>query len=144
MIHCQHKVQFYETDQMGIVHHSNYIRWFEEVRTHYLEEIKLPYQELEQLGFGIPVLGVEATYLRMVKFSDVVTVEMFVKEYNGIKMTIGYRLTTDRTGMVHCTGETKHCFLTHDGKPVSVKKDFPQIHARFLEAQAQIEEKRTK
>lgn len=39
----QHKVQYYETDQMGIVHHSNYIRWFEEARTDYMEKMGMGY-----------------------------------------------------------------------------------------------------
>ena len=43
-----HKVQYYETDAMAIVHHSNYIRWFEEARLDYLEQIGLPYDEIER------------------------------------------------------------------------------------------------
>ena len=39
---CTHKAQYYETDQMGIIHHSNYIRWFEEARVGFLEEIGYP------------------------------------------------------------------------------------------------------
>ena len=41
------KVQYYETDRMGIVHHSNYIRWMEEARTDVLEQIGLPYDKIE-------------------------------------------------------------------------------------------------
>ena len=46
---------YYETDQMGIIHHSNYIRWFEEARLHYMKELGLPYDELERMGIIIPV-----------------------------------------------------------------------------------------
>ena len=52
----QHKVQYYETDQMGMVHHSNYIRWFEEARVDYLEHIGLPYHVIEAGGILSPVL----------------------------------------------------------------------------------------
>ena len=52
----QHKVQYYETDQMGMVHHSNYIRWFEEARVDYLEQIGLPYHMIEAGGILSPAV----------------------------------------------------------------------------------------
>lgn len=128
-----HKVQYYETDQMGIVHHSNYIRWFEEARTDVLEQLGMGYDEMEKLGIMIPVLGVEADYLRMVYFGDTVSVRTRTEEYNGIKLTLAYEVMEEKTGMVHCRGLTKHCFLNKKGRPVSLKKDYPQIHALFLE-----------
>ena len=56
----EHKVQYYETDKMDWVHHSNYIRWFEEARTDLLEQMGMGYDRIEALGIGSPVLGVEA------------------------------------------------------------------------------------
>lgn len=53
----EHRVQYYETDQMGIVHHSNYIRWFEEARTYVLEEMGFGYKEMEHCGIISPVLA---------------------------------------------------------------------------------------
>ena len=53
------KALYYETDQMKIVHHSNYIRWFEEVRTEYLESRGFPYAKMDELGVMIPVLSVD-------------------------------------------------------------------------------------
>ena len=52
-----HKTQYYETDQMGVVHHSNYIRWFEEARTDLLERAGLGYNKMEKLGIAVPVLS---------------------------------------------------------------------------------------
>ena len=116
----RHKVQYYETDQMGIVHHSNYIRWFEEART----------DLLEQMGI-----------LRMVHFGDIVSIQTRMKEYNGIKLTLEYEVTDEKTGMVHCRGLTKHCFLNEKGRPVSLKKDYPDIHALFVEMMEQGKQK---
>ena len=84
----QHKVQYYETDQMKVVHHSNYIRWFEEARIDYMEQLGMPYEDMETNGIISPVISVEAEYLRMVKFGDTVVIEAKIKEYNGIKLTI--------------------------------------------------------
>lgn len=127
----KHKVQYYETDQMGIVHHSNYIRWFEEARTDFMEQMGMGYEEMEKQGILSPVLAVEATYLRMVRFGDTVTVQTKIKEYNGIKLTVAYEIYNDTTGMLHCKGVTKHCFLTKMGRPISLKKDLIEFHDLF-------------
>ena len=107
----QHKVQYYETDQMGIVHHSNYIRWFEEARTDYMERLGIGYEKMEEKGILSPVLSVTADYLRMVHFGDTVSIDCQIREYNGIKLTLVYDVVLDKTGMVHCRGTSKHCFI---------------------------------
>ena len=126
------KVFYYETDQMGIVHHSNYIRWFEEARIDYMEQMGLGYDKMEEQGIVSPVLSVEASYLRMLRFGDSVTIESWIKEYNGIKLTVAYEVVSDKTGKVHCKGSSKHCFLDSSGIPLSLKQSCPQIHELFL------------
>lgn len=128
----KHKVQYYETDQMGIVHHSNYIRWFEEARIDMMDQMGLSYAQMEKMGIVSPVLGVEADYLRMIHFGGTVTIETAIKEYNGIKLEISYRVIDDKTEMVHCRGLTRHCFLNQKGRPISLKKDFKEIHEMFM------------
>ena len=125
------KVQYYETDQMGIVHHSNYIRWFEEARMDFMEQLGMGYEQMEEQGILSPVLSVEADYLRMVHFGDTVTIETFIKEYNGIKLTVAYEVVDDRTGMVHCKGITKHCFINQEGRPLSLRHSCKEIHELF-------------
>ncbi len=128
----KHKVQYYETDQMAIVHHSNYIRWFEEARIDLMEKMGMGYDQMEAKGILSPVLSVEANYLRMVHFGDTVTIETYVKEYNGIKLTMVYEVINDKTQMVHCRGNTKHCFINREGKPLSLKHACPEFHDMFI------------
>ena len=128
------KVFYYETDQMGIVHHSNYIRWFEEARIDYMEQMGLGYDKMEEQGIISPVLSAEASYLRMLHFGDSVQIESWVKEYNGIKLMVGYEVVCDRTGKVHCKGVSRHCFLERTGRPLSLKQSCPQIHNLFMKA----------
>lgn len=127
------KVFYYETDQMGIVHHSNYIRWFEEARIDYLEKMGVGYDQMEAQGIISPVLSVEAVYLRMLYFGDAVTIETKIKEYNGIKLTLAYEVISDKTGKVHCRGTSKHCFLDKSGRPLALKQSCPQVHDLFRE-----------
>lgn len=127
----KHKVQYYETDQMGIVHHSNYIRWFEEARMDFMEQMGIGYDQMEEQGIISPVLSVKADYLRMVHFGETVTIETYIKEYNGIKLTVGYEIFSDRTDMVHCRGTSKHCFISRDGRPLSLKQACAEFHDMF-------------
>ena len=64
----RHKTQYYETDQMGIVHHSNYIRWFEEARTDFLEKLGMGYDRMEAEVIISPVLSVSCEYKTMTYF----------------------------------------------------------------------------
>ena len=69
-----HRVQYYETDRMGVTHHSNYIRFMEEARVAYLEQLGFPYAELERRGVISPVTAVNCKYLATTTFDDRITV----------------------------------------------------------------------
>ena len=84
----EHKTQYYETDQMGIIHHSNYIRWFEEARVNLMEQLGMGYDVMEEQGVISPVLSIHCEYKSMTHFGDTVVILPLLKEYNGIKMTI--------------------------------------------------------
>lgn len=127
----EHKIQYYETDQMKIVHHSNYIRWFEEARVFWLEAYEMGYDKMEALGIVSPVLAAQAEYKSMSRFGESVCIDVKLLHYNGIKFSLAYTVTDKETGTVRCTGETKHCFLDEQGKPLSLKKSYPKIHEVF-------------
>ena len=86
--HYKRKANYYETDQMGIVHHSNYIRWFEEARMNFMEEIGFPYAKVEEMGIIVPVLGVNAQYRTMVKYGETVDIYTKITKFTGLKMNI--------------------------------------------------------
>ena len=73
----QHLAKYYETDQMGIIHHSNYIRWFEEARIDFMNQIGLTYKTMEKEGIISPVLEVNCKYLQMMYFDDITAVFVF-------------------------------------------------------------------
>ena len=117
-----HRVQYYETDQMGIVHHSNYIRWFEEARIDWMRHCGISYREMEKQGIIVPVLGVEATYRQMVHFDDLVDIKVTAAKYNGIVLEFCYEIYHQKDGKLCTTGKSRHCFLNKEAKPVSLKK----------------------
>lgn len=121
-----HKVQYYETDQMQVVHHSNYIRWFEEARVSVLEQVDAGYDQFEKEGVISPVLFAECQYRQMVRFGETVQIDAAVETFNGIRLVISYQVV--REGQVCCTGRTGHCFLDKEGRPMSLKKRFPHFY----------------
>lgn len=126
---CTHKAQYYETDQMGIIHHSNYIRWFEEARVGFLEEIGYPYARLEkEMKLLSPVLEVQCQYRSMVHFGDTVDLCARVESTNGIKLKFEYEIRDHFTHELRTNGFSKHCFLNEEGVPVSLKKSYPELY----------------
>ena len=128
----ERKINYYETDRMGVVHHSNYIRDLEEARTEWLEVLNMPFDLLEKNKITIPVLGVNCTYKYHVTFGDTILIKTYAKEYTGVRMTIGYEVTDKKNGNIVLTGETKHCFTDRNLKPINLKKYAPQFHEKFL------------
>jgi acyl-CoA thioester hydrolase len=120
---------YYETDQMRIVHHSNYIRWFEEARIHYLDAIGMSFAAQEASGIVCPVLSVEAAYKQMVHFGDTVEILTRLTMYNGLRYGFSYEVRNAGTGTVCCTGSSTHCFLNPEGKPMRVRRDYPEMHS---------------
>ena len=127
----ERRINYYETDCMGIVHHSNYIRFMEEARVTALDNIGLPYKKVEDAGLAIPVTGVKCEYKIPAKFDDVVLIDVKIAEYNGVRMKMAYKITNKENGNLIAIGETLHCFTTSTLKPVSLKKVNPELHAVF-------------
>lgn len=129
----EHHAKYYETDQMGIIHHSNYIKWMEEARMDLMDQIGLSYKEMEAMEIISPVLSVSCEYHSMVHFDDVVVIEPRITKYNGIKMEVEYRMTDKVTGELRTTGTSSHCFLNRSGRPISLKRSYPEIDTKFFE-----------
>ena len=128
----ERKINYYETDRMGVVHHSNYIRYLEEARVEWLEALNMPFDLLEKNKITIPVLGVNCTYKHHVTFGDTILIKTYAKEYTVVRMTIGYEITDKKNGNIVLTGETKHCFTDSNLKPINLKKHNPEFHEKFL------------
>lgn len=128
----EHKVHYYETDKMGITHHSNYIRWMEEARIDFLENIGWSYARLEELGVISPVTEIECKYKNTTTFSDRIIISVSIEEFNGVKLKIKYQMINADTEAVVCEGRSEHCFLSKDGKIVSIKKEYPEFYEKMV------------
>lgn len=89
---------------MGIVHHSNYIRWMEEARTDVLEQIGLPYDKIEKAGILIPVLGASCEYRISFRYAENFRIKVIPNGFNGIKMGLKYEIYGQEDGKLHAAG----------------------------------------
>ena len=122
-----HKVQYYETDMMGITHHSNYIRWMEEARVEFMDRIGYPYKRMEDEGVLCVVKSLQVNYLKPCTFGDEADIEIRVVEFNGLVITLAYEMKVN--GATVFTGTSEHVFLNRDGKFVRMKKAMPEFCA---------------
>ncbi|MBE6008224.1 MAG: acyl-CoA thioesterase [Lachnospiraceae bacterium] len=128
-----HKVQYYETDKMGITHHSNYIRWMEEARIDFLEQKGFGYDRVEELGIISPVVSVECKYKAVTKFAEEVEIVVFVESFNGIRLTLGYDMK-NREGKTVCIAKSEHCFMDDKGKIINIAKVCPEFFEAINES----------
>ena len=128
----EHKTQYYETDQMGVIHHSNYIRWFEEARIDMLEQLGIGYAELERIGIISPVVGLSCEYKKITHFGETVVIIPRLTSFTGLKFSHSYEIIEKQSGKLRCIGETRHCFLDRDGKPLRLKKQYPEVYKILL------------
>lgn len=123
----KHIVQYYETDKMGIAHHSNYIRWMEEARVDFLDRLGWGYDRFEAEGLISPVTAVQCHYRKSTTFSDEVNITISVLEFRGVKFKLGYTMT-NKDGDIVCEAESEHCFLGKDGRPVRLDRTYPDFY----------------
>ncbi len=125
------KVQYYETDRMNFVHHSNYIRWFEEGRVDYLEKEGLSYAFLEASGYLSPVLQADCRFHRSCTFGDTVKITTALVSFDRVRFSFSYRVVNPATGELLATGSTTHCFLDREGRPISLWRADAALAERF-------------
>ncbi|MBU6079413.1 acyl-CoA thioesterase [Allobacillus halotolerans] len=127
-------VRYQETDQMGVVYHSNYFVWFEIGRTRLIEQLGFDYLAMEEEGILAPVIDIQASYKTPVRYGQTARVETKISEYNGFRVTYSYKVYTE-DNQLSVTGTSTHvCVKKSNFRPISIKKHFPKLHETYLNA----------
>ncbi len=121
----RHEVKYYECDRMGITHHSNYVRFMEEARVDWMDQLGYGFDRMEAEGVVSPVVSVECVYKHPTTFKDLIDIEVRVVETSPLKITFGYTMRAN--GKLVCTARSVHCFL-EQGHPVQLAERFPQLY----------------
>ncbi|MBR1911799.1 MAG: acyl-CoA thioesterase [Treponema sp.] len=130
-----HKINYYETDKMSITHHSNYIRFMEEARLDFMEQLGWGYDKMEAVGIASPVVSVTCNYKKTTTFPDVLSIFVAVQKCTAVKLVLGYVMKCN--DVVVCTAESSHCFLSPDGHPVILEKKFPEFYAKLKDLESE-------
>ena len=120
-----HSVNYYETDKMGVTHHSNYIRFMEEARIDFLNQLGYGFEKLEADGIVSPVTAVTFDYKRATTFPQEISIELSVEKCSTVKLVLGYTMSVD--SKVVGTGTSTHCFL-ENGKLISLETRYPELY----------------
>ncbi len=117
------EVRYYETDLMGIVHHSNYIRYFEWGRHVALVELGLPTQDIEKKGIMMPVVNLSCNFKTPAKQGDKLRIVTFVKEMPRVKFFVETEIFNEKNELV-CSGSVTLGFIKSDSRRVTRVPEF--------------------
>ncbi|HJV44963.1 MAG TPA: thioesterase family protein [Bacillota bacterium] len=124
-------VRYAETDAMQIVHHANYLVWFELGRTKYMEDLGISYASVEQRGFLLPVLEITAKYKKPFRYGETAIIKTTIQKYDGLRVIYNYAVV-DKQGELHVEGTSSHVIVTKEKfKPINIKKHLPDLHEIF-------------
>jgi acyl-CoA thioester hydrolase len=121
------RIRYAETDQMGVAHHGSYFTWMEAARTELMREMGLPYRQLEQNGYFLPVREAHCRYRARLLYDDVVEIEVGLAELKGASLTLSYSMRRKGEEKTAAEGYTVHAFTDRNGKIVRVPKFFSDI-----------------
>lgn len=128
------EVRYAETDQMGIVHHANYLVWFELARTRFCAEIGAPYPKIEELGYFMIISQAQQDYRLAACYGDTVKVDCWLDRVARRTLQFGYQVT--RGDQILSNGYTKHIWVERDSRrPCSILES---LHQTFLKCADQI------
>ena len=120
-------VYYYETDKMGVVHHSNYVRWLEEARTFFFNDENLAYAVTESYGIMSPVTDMNLKFLHFARYGESFTVRLKMTKYTGVRFRMSYTVVNEN-GKVLLEAESGHAFVGENHKPVSLARAIPHRH----------------
>lgn len=133
MKYYDRKINYYETDQMGIVHHSNYIRFFEEARVSFMDQVGYSYERLEREEIVSPVINVSCKFLHPLRFGDTARIAVRLTSVTKVKCSFAYDITDADTGEIRARGTSEHGFITREGRPVILPKEKPEFYKVFMD-----------
>jgi acyl-CoA thioester hydrolase len=127
------RVRYAETDQMGVVYHSNYLIWFEVGRVELIRQLGLDYKRLEEeYGCGITVVDVHVRYRAPARYDDELVVQTTLLAARGPVIRFGYKILREEDGVLLCEGETMHVVVGRDMKKRSLPPKYAERFAAHL------------
>lgn len=128
-VDAHHRVNYSETDQMGVVYHARYAVWLDVARTEYLRQAGMTYRELEARGFFLAVGDLTMRYHRPARYDDPCRIRCWVRELASRRVTFAYRVTHAERGDLLVTAETRMLCLSHQFEPTRLPPEVAELLA---------------
>jgi len=116
----EHRVNYSETDQMGLVYHANYVIWLDMARTEHLRGTGVTYKEMEEQGVYLAVTDLQLRYRRAARYDDLVRVRCWVREVASRQVTFGYAVERAGSGELLATAQTSLMALDRGHSPTRI------------------------
>jgi len=145
----QQRVHYQETDQMGVVHHANYVGWFEIGRTEMMRSVGIAYSDMEKLGLLLPVVNIDIQYRRPARYDEMVSIFTNIISFSAVRLEFEYEIrllegdssstnsdnkqTIEPYGKLLSKGKTKHMWVDQDWKPTRIDKVAPEVFSLLQE-----------
>jgi acyl-CoA thioester hydrolase len=129
----QHEVKYYECDRMGVTHHSNYVRFMEEARVDWLDQLGFGFEKIEAENVFSPVISISCEYKHPTTFKDIIDIDVKISKMSETKFEFEY--TMHANGKLVCIGHSAHCFI-ENGRPVAISKRLPELYKALVELSA--------
>lgn len=120
--------RYSETDQMGIIHHSNYAVWFEAGRTDFFKKVGFSYKEIEGRGILLPLYEMNCKFKSPARYEDEITIKTSLKELTKVRVVFSYKVINDLDGKLLSLGETMHGWTNKDLKLINAEKAIPEVY----------------
>jgi acyl-CoA thioester hydrolase len=111
------RVSYSDTDQMGFVHHSNYLKYYETARWNLFRHLGIPYKEIEETGVLLPVVNVQIQFLKPAFYDEELIIETSILATKGAKLILGYKVFNEEQELINTARITLAFVNIHSRKP---------------------------
>jgi len=125
-------VRYSETDQMGIVHHSNYLVWFEEGRKSFFDKLGVSIIAIESSGAKLLVHDFKCHCIKPARFEDDICIRTYLKSMTKTRLTFTYEVYKNECSVLIAQGETVHFWTDNGLKPINANKVLPEVYKKLV------------
>lgn len=129
-------IRYSETDCMGVVYHANYALYFEDARSRFIADLGFPYAELEKQGVMSPVVDLQISYHKPLRYGDTASVTVWVSKLRATRITYAIEVRAGADAQcVHpyTTGSVSVCIVdAHTFRPISIKHRLPALYQAYV------------
>jgi acyl-CoA thioester hydrolase len=132
------RVSYSDTDQMGFVHHSNYLKYYETARWNLFRHLGIPYKAIEETGTLLPVVNIEMQYLKPAFYDEKLVIETSIVSIKGSRLTLSYKMLNGQHEVINQAVIIVAFVNAHSKKPCRPSSTIQNLLQQCLEEDLQM------